>query len=126
MIKFNLTCAQNTSLKSKCKNFINYLRTLSGYSHHHDAITFAESFRHSFSRVDDQVLCVMHLHTQIIEKVIMLLFTPSVDELASEARTKLVKHTNVLQSYTKRNIVGQCDKSGPLEVQFCRWLCKES
>jgi hypothetical protein len=62
------------------------------------------------------VLCVLHLHKRIIEKVITLLFTRSVDELASEEKTKRVKHIVVLQSYINTIALGSVMKPG-------HWKC---
>jgi hypothetical protein len=66
--------------------------------------------------VEDQVFCVLHLHKWIIEKVITLLFTRSVDELASEEKTKRVKHIVVLQSYINTIALGSVTKPG-------HWKC---
>jgi hypothetical protein len=77
--------------------------------------------------VEDKVLCVLHLHKRIIEKVITLLFTRSVDELASEEKTKRVKHIVVLQSYINtialRSVVNpghwKCPVKNQQEVGDC-------
>jgi hypothetical protein len=62
--------------------------------------------------VEDQVFCVLHLHTRIIEKVKTLLFTRSVDELTSEEKRKRVKHIGVLQSYINMISLGSVTKPG--------------
>jgi hypothetical protein len=59
---------------------------------------------------------MLHLHKKIIEKVITILFTRSVDELASEENKKRVKHTGVLQSYINTIALGGVTKPG-------RWKC---
>jgi hypothetical protein len=79
-----ITCAPKISLKSKRKQIIKSLRIISRFSRYNDTICFGQSVDKSYSRVEDQVFCVLHLHKRIIEKVITLLFTRSVDELASE------------------------------------------
>jgi hypothetical protein len=53
------------------------------YAHYHDAFTFGESVKGSYSKVKDKVPCVIHLDKRVIEKVLTLLFTRSLDELAS-------------------------------------------
>jgi hypothetical protein len=42
-------------------------------------------------RVENQVPCILHLHKRLVEKVITLLFTDSLDELAREEKTKRIK-----------------------------------
>jgi hypothetical protein len=63
------------------------------------------------------VFCVL----RIIEKVIMHLFIRSVDDLASEEKTKRVKHIGVLQSYINMIALGSVKKPGhckcPVENQ---------
>jgi hypothetical protein len=66
--------------------------------------------------VEEQVFCVLHLHNRVIEKVITILFTRSVDELASEEKKKLMKHTGVLQSYINTTALGTVTKPG-------HWKC---
>jgi hypothetical protein len=51
--------------------------------------------RHSFSKVDNQILCVLHLHKRVIEKVITLFFL-YVDELEKEEKKVRVKHIDYL------------------------------
>jgi hypothetical protein len=104
------------SLKSKRKQIIKSLRIISRYSRDHGAISFGQSFDKSCSRVEDQVFCVLHLQKWIIEKVIMLLFTRSVDELASEEKTKRVKHIGLLQSYINTIALGSVTNPG-------HWKC---
>jgi hypothetical protein len=76
------------------------------YAHCHDAFTFGESVRGSSSKVEHQVTCVLHLHKLVIEKVLTLLFTRSLDELASEKKTKRIKHIETLQSYVNTLALG--------------------
>jgi hypothetical protein len=57
-------------------------------AHYHDAFTFGESVQGSYSKVENQVPCVLHIHKRVIEKVLTLLFTPSLDKIASGEKTK--------------------------------------
>jgi hypothetical protein len=107
-----ITCAPKTRLKSKRKQIIKSLRIISRFSRYNDAICFGQSVDKSYSRVEYQVLIVLHLHKWIIEKVITLLFTRSVDELASEEKTKRVKHIVVLQSYINTITLGSVINPG--------------
>jgi hypothetical protein len=66
--------------------------------------------------MEDQVFCVLHLYKRIIEKVITLLFTRLVDELASDEKTKRAEHIIVLQSYIKKIALGGVTKP-------CHWKC---
>jgi hypothetical protein len=79
-----LVVAPKTSFKRKRNYIIRALRIMRKCAHFHDAFTFGESVRGSYSKVENQVPCVLHLHKRMIEKVLTLLFTRSLDELASE------------------------------------------
>jgi hypothetical protein len=78
-----LVIAPKKSLKSKTNSIIRALRIMRKYAHYHDAFTFGESAKGSYSKVENQVPCVLHIHKRVIEKVLTLLFTRSLDELAS-------------------------------------------
>jgi hypothetical protein len=82
------------------------------YAHYHDAFTFGESVKDSYSKVENQVPCVLHLHKCVIEKVLTLLFTRSLDELASGEKTKRIKHIETLQSYFNTLALGNKNKPG--------------
>jgi hypothetical protein len=114
-----ITCAPKTSFKSKRKQIIKSLRIISRFSCYNDAICFGQYVDKFYSRVEDQVLCVLHLHKRIIEKVITLLVTRSDDELTSEEKTKRVKHIVVLQSYINTIALGSVMKPG-------HWKCPGS
>jgi hypothetical protein len=62
------------------------------------------------------LLCVLHLHKHIIEKVITLLITRLFDELACKEKKKRVKHIDVLQSYISTIALGSVTKPG-------HWKC---
>jgi hypothetical protein len=81
-----ILCGINTSLTSKRKSIVNALQIIYRYAYYNDAIDFGESVRESFSKVDNQIFCVLHLHKRVIEKVITLLFTRPVDELEKEEK----------------------------------------
>jgi hypothetical protein len=59
---------------------------------------------------------VLHLHKHVIEKVLTLLFTRSLDELASGGKTKQIKHIETLQSYVNILALGTEHKPG-------HWKC---
>jgi hypothetical protein len=59
-------------LKSKTNSIIRALRIMRKYAHYHDAFTFGESVKGSYSKVDNQVPCVLHLQKRVIEKVLTL------------------------------------------------------
>jgi hypothetical protein len=79
-----IVTAPKTSLKRKKNYIIRVLRIIRKYAHLHDAFTFGESVRCSSSKIENQVPCVLHLHKRVIEKVLTLLFTRSLDKIASE------------------------------------------
>jgi hypothetical protein len=79
-----IICGSNTSLKSKLKSIVNALQIIYRYAYYNDALAFGESVRESFIKVYNQIYCGLHLHKRVIEKVITLLFTRSVDELEKE------------------------------------------
>jgi hypothetical protein len=79
--KLGIVGGTNTSLKSKRKSIVNALQIIYRYEYYNDAIAFGESVRESFSKIDNQICCVLHLHKRVIEKVITLVFTRSVEEL---------------------------------------------
>jgi hypothetical protein len=103
-------------LKSKTNSIIRALRITSKYAHYRDAFTFGESVKVSYSKVENQVPCVLHLHKRIIEKVPTLLFTRSLDELASGEKTKRIKHIETLQSYVNTLALDTENKPG-------HWKC---
>jgi hypothetical protein len=86
------------------------------YAHYHDAFTFGESVKGSYIKIENQVPCVLHLHKCVIENVLTLLFTRSLDELASGKKTKRIKHTKRLQSYVNTIAFGSDTKPG-------HWKC---
>jgi hypothetical protein len=94
-----ITTVPKTSLKRKTNSIIRALRIMRKYDYFHNAFTFSESVRCAFNKVENQFMCVLYLHKRIIEKVLMLLFTHSLDELASEEKTKRIKHSETLQSF---------------------------
>jgi hypothetical protein len=85
---FGLVIAPKQSLKSKTNSIIRELRIMRKYAQYHDAFTFGESVKGSYSKVENQVPFVLHLHKRIIEKVLTLMFLRSLDELASGGETK--------------------------------------
>jgi hypothetical protein len=64
----------------------------------------------------NQVPCVLHLHKRVIEKVLMFLFTRSIDELISEEKIKWIKHIGILQSFVNTLPLGDKRKPG-------HWKC---
>jgi hypothetical protein len=89
-----ITCAPNTSLRRTRNSTIRALYIMRKY-----AFNFAESVWGSFSKVENQVPRVLHLHKRVIAKVLTLLFTRSLDELASEEKTKWIKHIEMFHSF---------------------------
>jgi hypothetical protein len=87
-----LVTALKTSLKRKRNYIIRALHIMRKYVNFHDAFTFGECIQCSYSKVEHQIPCVLHLHKRVIEKVLTLLFTRSLDELANEGNTKRIKH----------------------------------
>jgi hypothetical protein len=85
------------------------------YAHYHDAFTFGESVKGSYSKVENQVSCVLHLHKCVIEKVLTLLLTLSLDDLASEGKES-GKHIETLQFYVNSLALGAEQKRG-------HWKC---
>jgi hypothetical protein len=97
-----LVIAPKTSLKSKRNSIIRALRIMRKYAHYHDAFTFGESVKGSYSKVENQVPCVFHLYKRVIEKVLTLLFTHSLEELTSEEKTKWIntlRHFNLMSTH---------------------------
>jgi hypothetical protein len=78
-------------LKRKTNYIIRALRIMSKYENFHDAFIFGESVRCSSSKVENQVPCVLHLHKRVLEKVLAILFTRSLDKLTNEENTKPIK-----------------------------------
>jgi hypothetical protein len=76
-----LLIAPKTSLKRKRNSIIRALCIMRKYAHYHDAFTLGESVKGSYSKVKNEVPCVLHLHKRVIENVLTLLFTRSLDEL---------------------------------------------
>jgi hypothetical protein len=107
-----LVIAPNIILKSKRNSIIRALRIMRKYAHYHDAFTFGESVKVSYSKVENQVPSVLHLHKRVIEKVLTMLFTRSLAELASEEKTKRIKHLETLQSYVNTLALGTENKPG--------------
>jgi hypothetical protein len=72
------------------------------YAHYHGAVTFGESVKGSYSKVENQVPCVLHLHNRVIEKELTLLFTHSIDQLASgkNKANKTHRETTILCQHT--------------------------
>jgi hypothetical protein len=93
-----LVISPKTSLKGKRNSIIRALRIMRKYVHYHDAFTFGETVKGSYRKVENQVPCVLHLHKRVIEKVLMILFTLSLDELESEKKINRIKHKEKLQS----------------------------
>jgi hypothetical protein len=81
-----IICAINTSLTSKRKSIVSTLQIIDRYAYYNDAIAFGESVIEPSSIVDNKICCVLHLHKRVIEKLITLLFTWSVDELEKEEK----------------------------------------
>jgi hypothetical protein len=97
-----LVISPKTSLKSKRNSIIRALRIMRKYAHYHDVFTFGGSVKGSYSKVENQVPCVLHLHKRVIEKVLTLLFTRSLDELASEGKTtrkNTFRHFNLMSTH---------------------------
>jgi hypothetical protein len=82
------------------------------YAHYHDAFTFGESVKGSYSKVENQAPCVLHLHKQVIKKVLTMLFTRSLDELASGGGGKRIKHIDTLQYYVNTLALGTENNPG--------------
>jgi hypothetical protein len=111
-----LTCSTNASLLKMQKQIVHALYIICRYCCYNDALAFGESMKHSFSKADNQMLCVMHLHKRVIEKVVTLLLTRSMDELTSEEKTKGVKHIDTLQLLINTIALGKSEKPG-------HWKC---
>jgi hypothetical protein len=79
-----ITTATKESLNRNTNSIIRALCIMRKYTHLHDAFIFAESVCCSFSKVESQVPWVLHLHKRVIEKVVMLLFTRSLDKITSD------------------------------------------
>jgi hypothetical protein len=75
-------------------------------AHYNDVFTCGGSVKGSYSKLENQVPCVLILHKRIIEKELMLLFTHSLDELASKEKTRQIKHIETLQSYVNTLVLG--------------------
>jgi hypothetical protein len=110
--KLGLVITPKTNLKIN----IRALPTMRKYAHYHDDFTFGESVKGSYSKVENQVPCVLNFHKRAIEKVLTLLFTRSLDELASEEKTKQIKHIDTLQSSVNTFALGTMNKTG-------HWKC---
>jgi hypothetical protein len=67
-----LVIAPKTSLKRKTDSIIRALRIMRKYARYHNAFTLGESVKVSYSKVKNQVPCVLHLHKRIIENVLTL------------------------------------------------------
>jgi hypothetical protein len=111
-----IICGTNTSLKSKRKSIVNALQIIYRYAYYNDAIAFGESVIESFSKVDNQICCVLHLHKRVIEKVITLFFTRSVDELEKEEKKVRVQHIDYLSLCVDTLALGSEAKPG-------NWKC---
>jgi hypothetical protein len=116
MSTLGIMCAPRTSLKQKRKSIMKALRVICELAHYNDARDFEESARLSFSRVENQIQCVLHLHKRIIEKVVAILFTWSLDELTSEVKTKRVNQFDQLQLYINTLALVNYNKPG-------HWKC---
>jgi hypothetical protein len=96
-----LVIAQKKSLKSKTNSIIRALSIMIKYAHYYDVFTFGESVKGSYNNVENQVPCVLHLHKRVIEKVLMMLFTRSLDELARGGEAnKTHRETSILCKHT--------------------------
>jgi hypothetical protein len=115
-----LVIAPKKSLRSKTNSITRALRIMRKYAHYHDAFTFGELVKGSYSKVENQVPCVLHLHKRVIEKVPTLLFTRSLDELASggDKANKTHRETSILCEHT---CLGQRHKNWPLEMPYQKW-----
>jgi hypothetical protein len=111
-----LVAAHKTSLAPKKNSIIKAVRFMRKYAHFQDAFTFGKSVRCSYSKVENQVPCVLHLHISVIEKVLTLLFTYSLDKLASDEKIKRIKHIETPQSYVNTLDLGNTRKPG-------HWKC---
>jgi hypothetical protein len=60
---------------------------------------------------------VLILHKRVIEKVLMIFFAHSLDELAGEEKTKWIKHIETLQSFFNVLALGNEQKPG-------HWKCR--
>jgi hypothetical protein len=59
---------------------------------------------------------MLHLHKRVIEKVITILSTHSLDELTREEKTNRIKHIDTLQSFV--NTLALCNEEKPRH-----WKC---
>jgi hypothetical protein len=107
-----IICGTNTSLTSKRKSIVNALQIIYRYAYYNDAIAFGESVRESSSKVENQIFCVLHLHKRVIEKVITLVFTRSVDELEKEEKKVRVQHIDYLSLCVNTLALGSEAKPG--------------
>jgi hypothetical protein len=64
--KFGLTCAPNTNLLKMRKQIAHALHIICRYCRYNYALAFGESVKHSFSKAENQLPCVLHLHKRII------------------------------------------------------------
>jgi hypothetical protein len=88
------------------------LKTRGKYAFYVDAINYGVSIENAMNRPDDKILCHLHLHKRVIEKVAIMLFTRSVDELKTEVKKKRLYHILKLETIINHNGMGSPEKSG--------------
>jgi hypothetical protein len=112
LITLGITCAPNTSLLKMRKQIVRALHIICRYCCYNDALAFGEPVNLSFSKAENQLSCVLHLYKHVIEKLVMLLFTRSMDELTSKEKNKRVKHIDNLQLLINMIALGKPEKPG--------------
>jgi hypothetical protein len=101
-----------TDIFEKSTSIITALRFIYKLAHYNYANDFEESVKHSFIHVENQIFCVLHLHKRIIEKVMTLLFTRSLEELISDVKIKRVQNIEMHSSYINTLALGDENQPG--------------
>jgi hypothetical protein len=109
-------CPNDKKVLSKRISIVQALNIISKYGYYTDVLAFTLSIDGAFSRPEDQIFCILHLHKREIEKIITLLFTRSVDELNTDVKKKRVAHIELLQSHVNTLALGSVEKPG-------HWKC---
>jgi hypothetical protein len=73
------------------KSRVHALKIHAKYRYYNDVLAFVISIEGSFSRPEDQIFCMLHIHKRVIEKVITLLFTRSLDELNTDVKKSALR-----------------------------------
>jgi hypothetical protein len=94
------------------------LKTIGRYAFYVDMINYGVSLENAMS-----IFCHLHLHNRVIEKVVTLLFTRSVDEFKIEVKKKRVEHILKLNGLGSPEKPGhwQCPIKNSEEVGGCKF-----